>query len=128
MLNINKIHFKNYINALSIFLLVATPSLKGMLYESNILNFLPLILLIVVISMNKGKAPIYNRLNFALVPSFLSFLILSFFVSLTLFGNPIIEDFIKVILILLVTILLPLTVTFKSLQISFSFLFLWGVS
>ena len=127
MLNIKKIHFKNYINALIIFLLVATPSLKGMLYESSILNFLPLILLIVVILMNKGKAPIYNRLNFAVVPSFLSFLLLSFFVSLTLFGNPIIEDFIKVILILLVTIFLPLTVTFKSLQISFSFLFLWGV-
>lgn len=127
MLSINKTHFKNYINAITIFLLVATPSLKGILYETNILNFLPVILLIVAMIMNKGKAPIYNRLNFALVPLFISFLILSFFVSLILFGNPIIEEFIKVILILLVSIFLPLTVTFKSLQISFSFLFFWGV-
>lgn len=119
--------FINYISALSIFILVASPTLKGVLFSSSLFNFLPLFLFAGVIIMERRVKIVFKSLNYSLVPLFLFFLIMYVFVYLFNWDLPNMIEFIKYIVIFLIVIIIPYSVSLKSLDLSYTFLFIWGI-
>jgi len=119
--------FINYISAVSIFILVAAPTLKGVLFSSSLFNFLPLFLFAGVIIMQGGVNKVFKSLNYSLVPLFLFFLIMYVYVYVFYFGFPNLFELSKYIMLLLIVIIIPHAVSLKSLDISYAFLFCWGL-
>jgi hypothetical protein len=124
---LKKTFFINFLSALSIFILVASPTLKGVLYSSSIFNFIPFFLFSVVIMFQGGVNRVFKSINNSLVPLFLFFLILFVYVYVIYFGFPDLVEFIKYIMLFLIAIITPHVVTLKALNISYMLLFLWGV-
>lgn len=126
-MTLKKTSIINFLSALSIFVLVASPTLKGVLYSSSIFNVIPLFLFSAVIVLQGGVNRVFKGLNNSLVPLFLFFLILFVYVYVIYFGFPDLVEFIKYIMLFLIVIIIPHTVTLKALDLSYILLFLWGV-
>jgi hypothetical protein len=126
-MTLKKTFFINFLSALSIFVLVASPTLKGVVYSSSIFNFIPFFLFSVVIVLQGSVNRVFKTLINSLVPLFLIFLILFVYVYVIYFGFPDLVEFIKYIMLFLIVIIIPHALTLKALDISYILLFLWGV-
>lgn len=117
----------NYLSALTIFIIVESPSLKGVFYSTSLFNFLPIFLLLAIIFIKSSVSSIYLFINYSIVPLFLFFLILCEYVFILNFGFPDLTDFFKYIVLLILSLILPFAISYNSLNISFWFIVLWGV-
>lgn len=124
---LKKTSIVNFLSGLSIFVLVASPTLKGVLYSSSIFNFIPFFLFSAAIILQGGVNRVFIGVNNSLVPLFLFFLILFVYIYVIYYGFPDFVEFIKYIMLFLIAIITPHIVTYKALDISYVLLILWGI-
>lgn len=126
-MTLKKTFFINFLSALSIFVIVAAPTLKGIFYSSSIFNFIPFFLFSAGIVLQGGVNRVFKGVNNSLVPLFLFFLLLFVYLFIIYYGFPDLIEFIKYVMLFLIVIITPHIVTYKALDISYILLFLWGV-
>ena len=126
-MTLNKTFFINSFSALSVFFLVASPTLKGVVYSSSIFNFIPVFLFSVAIVLQGVVHRVFKSINNSLVPLFLGFLMLFVCLFVIYFGFPDLVEIMKYVMLFLIVIIIPHVVTLKALEVSYMLLFLWGV-
>ncbi|MDI5890280.1 O-antigen ligase family protein [Halomonas rhizosphaerae] len=115
---------RNFLIGFSLFLLVASPSIKGLIIDSEVFNILPVIILGFTIlwrfSLNKK-----DLLGFLPTSLFLTVMLLSFFINPLVF--PGVKEFFKYLFIFSLCFLLPPQINKESLSWFLFFCMTWGI-